>query len=85
MRESKSWWASWRTWRRNQNDGSRQESSRPLLTGPETDEERQQQADGAEESSETERRRDYGTTDEEGGRPRVEPSMIHDRNAWDEH
>lgn len=54
------------------------------MTGPETDEERQQHADGAEESSETERRRGYGTTDEEGG-PRVEPSMIHGRNAWDEH
>ena len=57
-------------------------SRRPLLTGPEeVDEER---AGDTMRSNDERGRQGYGGTGHEGDRPRVEPSIIHERNAWDE-
>ncbi|KAG9257514.1 uncharacterized protein F5Z01DRAFT_671111 [Emericellopsis atlantica] len=75
MREGNDWWTAWRTGGWRHVIGGRG-SSRPLLTGPDT------QEDDRPEQSE---RRAYGGTDEEQSGPRVEPSPIHERNAWNEH
>ncbi|KAI6781804.1 uncharacterized protein J7T54_004970 [Emericellopsis cladophorae] len=74
MREGNDWWTAWRTGGWRHVIGGRG-SSRPLLTGPE-----RQESDGPEQSE----RQAYGGTDEEQSGPRVEPSPIHERNAWNE-
>ncbi|KAL6855284.1 hypothetical protein ACO1O0_006424 [Amphichorda felina] len=82
MREGKNWWTAWRVGRWAQAMGERG-SRRPLLTGlEEVDEE---QADATARSNDERGRQGYGSTGHEGDGPRVEPSTIHERNAWDEH
>lgn len=54
-------------------------STRPLLTG--------HVADGEDDDSGEGRRQGYGAVDEEEAEevgPRVEPSGVHERNAWNE-
>lgn len=54
-------------------------STRPLLTGRAADEEDGEQGEG--------RREGYGAVDEaeeEDAGPRIEPSAVHERNAWNE-
>ena len=53
------------------------ESSRPLLTAPERDEE--EGADGGAPVHQG-----YGATNGNNEGPRVEPSPINERNAWNE-
>lgn len=77
MKEGTNWWSSWRARGWKQAMGQ-QSSTRPLLTGHVTDEE-----EGQREG----RRQGYGAVDEEEVEdvgPRVEPSGVHERNAWNE-
>lgn len=76
MNEGNNWWAAWRS-RKWTHTITQRESSQPLLTGPD------QHVD-EESGSQEPQRSGYGATDENEAGPRVEPSPIHEPNAWRE-
>lgn len=82
MREGTSWWTSWRTRQWTQSITQR-ESSRPLLTGP--DQHADEESIDQEAQQQQQQHSGYGATAENNGAgPRVEPSPIHEPNAWRE-
>ncbi|KAF7562409.1 hypothetical protein G7046_g1715 [Stylonectria norvegica] len=76
MREGTNWWTAW-GFRGSRRTTSNLESRRPLLTAPsDSDEETtERQESGA---------RDYGGINGNESGPRVEPSTMNDRNAWND-
>ncbi|KAL2205429.1 hypothetical protein CC79DRAFT_1047952 [Sarocladium strictum] len=81
MKEGASWWTAWRIWSGRYKGTwttTERQNRRPLLAAPAED------GDGDEETGVVTRedeRREYGTG---GDGPRVEPSSMGERNAWDE-
>jgi hypothetical protein len=80
MKEGASWWTAWRIWSgryKGLRTTTERQNRRPLLAAP-AEEDEDEEAGTVRRDNE---RREYGTG---GDGPRVEPSSMGERNAWDE-